>query len=274
MIDKTTHIKQKMLLLDDSFERLKLLKDQYKGETAYIVATGPSLKNYNKEKLKLFLKDKFVLGVKQSYDVLKDIIDIHLLNFCNYKHFQYINIEKTIISWIVYMQNQPSYIIQNNIPCDFMMPLTRNHAGFENTLAAKKDFQNMLIETSFQRPWGSGIMYESGIPLALYCGCKKIVTLGWDIGSINPDDYGKKYIKYDHFYSEGEDGSKPKYGENILSLPVGGSAGMSFEETKIVIDSTKDLYKFLKTINVELNIVSDRNPAHKSIPRIQIPEII
>jgi hypothetical protein len=240
MIDKTTHIKQKMLSLDDSFERLKLLKDQYKGETAYIVATGPSLKNYNKEKLKLFLKDKFVLGVKQSYDVLKDIVDIHLLNFCNYKHFQYTNIEKTIISWIVYMQNQPSYIIQNNIPCDFMMPLTRNHAGFENTLAAKKDFQNMLIETSFQRPWGSG----------------------------------KKYIKYDHFYSEGEDGSKPKYGENILSLPVGGSAGMSFEETKIVIDSTKDLYNFLKSINVELNIVSDRNPAYKNIPRIQIPEII
>ena len=274
MRKNTPNIKQKMLSLDDSFERLKLLKDQYKGETAYIVATGPSLGNYDKDKLKTFLKDKFVLGIKQSYDLLEDIVDIHLLNFCNYKHFQYKNIEKTIISWIVYMQNQPYYILQNNIPCDFMMPLSRNHAGFENTIAAVKDFESLLIEKSFQRPWGSGIMYESGIPLALYCGCKKIVTLGWDIGSINPEDYGKKHVKYDHFYAEGKDGEKPEYGENILSLPIGGSTGMGFEETKIVIDSTEDLYKFLQSINVELNIVSDRNPAHKSIPRIQIPEIL
>ena len=53
MIDKTKYIKQKMLSLDDSFERLKLLKNQYEGETAYIVATGPSLGNYNIEKLNI-----------------------------------------------------------------------------------------------------------------------------------------------------------------------------------------------------------------------------
>ena len=49
---------------------------------------------------------------------------------------------------------------------------------------------------------------------------------------------------------------------------------MSYEETKILIDSTEDLYNFLQSIKVELNIVSDRNPAHKSIPRIEIPEIL
>ena len=40
------------------------------------------------------------------------------------------------------------------------------------------------------------------------------------------------------------------------------------------IDSTKDLYDFLQNINVNLSIVSDRNPAHESIPRIEIPEIL
>ena len=49
---------------------------------------------------------------------------------------------------------------------------------------------------------------------------------------------------------------------------------MSYHETKIVIDSTKDLYDFLQNINVNLSIVSDRNPAHESIPRIEIPEIL
>ena len=87
MRKNTPNIKQKMLSLDDSFERLKLLKDQYKGETAYIVATGPSLGNYDKDKLKTFLKDKFVLGIKQSYDLLEDIVDIHFHTLLFLLHF-------------------------------------------------------------------------------------------------------------------------------------------------------------------------------------------
>ena len=47
----------------------------------------------------------------------------------------------------------------------------------------------------------------------------------------------------------------------------------------IELDSSNQYYKdqknkFLQSINVELNIVSDRNPAHKNIPRIKIPEIL
>ena len=275
MINKTKTIKNNMLSLDDSFERLQLLKDKYKDETAYIITCGPSLKNYNLDKLKIFLKDKFVIGVKQSYDILEDIIDIHLLNFCNYKNYKYKNIENTIISWIVYMQDQPYYILQNDIPCDFMMPLCRNHAGHENTIAAKGDFENLLIDNSFARPWGSGIMYESALPIALYCGVKNIITIGWDIGSIEEKDKGKDKIKYDHFYAEGKDGEKTSYdGVNVIKAPVGGSSGMSFNETKMVIDSTKGLYEFLQSINVNLNIVSDINPAYENIPRIEIPEIL
>ena len=275
MINKTKTIKNNMLSLDDSFERLQLLKDKYKDKTAYIITCGPSLKNYNLDKLKVFLKDKFVIGVKQSYDILEDIIDIHLLNFCNYKNYKYKNIENTIISWIVYMQDQPYYILQNNIPCDFMMPLCRNHAGHENTIAAKGDFENLLIDNSFARPWGSGIMYESALPIALYCGVKNIITIGWDIGSIEEKDKGKDKIKYDHFYAEGKDGEKTSYdGVNVIKAPIGGSSGMSFNETKMVIDSTKGLYEFLQSINVNLNIVSDINPAYENIPRIEIPEIL
>ena len=270
----TPLIKNQMLQLDDSFERLQLLKNKYKDETAYIVGCGPSLKNYNLYKLKSFLQDKFVLGIKQTYDILEDIIDIHLLNFCNWKPYRYKN-SNTIVNWIVYMQDQPPYIVHNNIPCDFMLPLYRNHAGYENTIAFQRDFENLLIDNSFQRPWGSGIMYESALPLALYCGVKNIVTLGWDIGSIDNNDKGKDKVKYDHFYAEGKDGEKTPYdGVNVVRNPIGGSAGMSYNETQMVIDSTEDLYKFLQSINVNLSIVSDRNPAHKSIPRIEIPEIL
>lgn len=273
MLNRTANIRNEMMKLDDSYERVQSLSNKYVDKTAYIVATGPSLRNYDVEKMKEFLSDKFVIGIKQAYDVLGDIIDIHLMNFCNCKFYNYDTNESTIVSWIVAMQDQPNYIIENNMRCDFMMPLIRNHAGHENTLAHRKDFENMLIEKSFERPWGSGIMYEGALPTAIHCGSKKIVTIGWDIGELTKGDEDKSFIKYDHFYAYGKDMEKTEYDEiNVQKLDVGGSSGMSFDETKMVVDSTEDLHYFLESIGVELNIVSDRNPAYKGIKRIELEE--
>ena len=274
MLNRTRGIRQQMLSLEDSKDRLQLLKNKYEGETAYIVATGPSLRNHKSEKMIEYLSDKFVIGIKQAYDVLGDVIDVHMMNFCNCKFYDYMDNNSTIVSWIVAMQDQPNYIIQNNMRCDFMMPLTRNHAGHENTLASKRDFHNMLISKSFERPWGSGIMYEGALPMAIHCGSKRIVTLGWDIGDLKEDDEGKSFIKYDHFYAHGEDMQKTEYdGVNVQKLGVGGSSGMSFDETKMVVDSTEDLHYFLESIDVDLNICSDRNPAFNKIKRIEFQEI-
>ena len=33
--------------------------------------------------------------------------------------------------------------------------------------------------------WGPGLMYEMAIPLAMFLGCKEIITVGWDIGDIS-----------------------------------------------------------------------------------------
>ena len=111
------------------------------------------------------------------------------------------------------------------------------------------------IERSFERPWGAGIMYESGLPIPLYTGCKKIITIGWDIGVLKKEDEGKKHIRYDHFYAKGKDGEKTAYdGINVKKMPVGGSAGMSYEDTKRVIDSTEDLHKFMESIGVDFSM--------------------
>lgn len=264
-----------MLKLEDSFERLQLLKNKYLGETVYIVSAGPSLRNYNSEKLKSFLRDKFVIAVKQVYDLLgEDVVDIHVVNFDNYKPYTYPQMRSTIVSYIVNKASQPHYILETDIPCDFMLPLTRNFGGHENTIAARRDFESLDINRSFERPWGSGIMYESAFPLALFAGVSDIITIGWDIGSITEADKGKQRVKYDHFYADGKDGHKTEYSTNVLRTPVGGSSGMSYNETKMVIDSTEDLYKYLLSRNVNLQIVSDRNPAHQSIPRTTIPDIL
>ena len=56
----TPKLRQKLLTLEDSEDRIKLLKDKYKGETAYIIAGGPSLKKSSEEYLNEFFKDKYV----------------------------------------------------------------------------------------------------------------------------------------------------------------------------------------------------------------------
>ena len=58
MNSRTQELKNKVLSYDEPEKRLSVLKDAYKGETAYIIAGGPSLKNYSNEYLKEALKDK------------------------------------------------------------------------------------------------------------------------------------------------------------------------------------------------------------------------
>ena len=97
--------------------------------------------------------------------------------------------------------------------------------------------------------------------------------MGWDIGVLNKGDEGKNFIKYDHFYADGKDMGKTEYdGIKVQKLTTGGSSGMSFDETQMVVDSTEDLHYFLESIGVELNIISDRNPAYKGIKRITLED--
>ena len=115
----TKKLKKEMHHFDESHQRLEILKDKYDGETAYIVTGGPSLNNHNVDELKNFLSDKLVIGIKQTYDLLYDVMDYQLLNAVNIKTYDY-KTEDTIVVWTVYQQDQPYYIIDNDVPCDFM----------------------------------------------------------------------------------------------------------------------------------------------------------
>ena len=45
---------------------------------------------------------------------------------------------------------------------------------------------------------------------------------------------------------------------------------MNYHEVNTVVKSVKYLSEWLKTKGVDFKIISDRNPAHKSIERIQL----
>ena len=80
MIEHITEpLKEKIQSLESIPERIETLKDSYKGETCYIVSAGPSLKEYDPEFLKSRLKNSLVFTIKQSYLLLKEVCDFHIL---------------------------------------------------------------------------------------------------------------------------------------------------------------------------------------------------
>ena len=107
----------------------------------------------------------------------------------------------------------------------------------------------MLIQKSFARPWGPGCMYELAIPLAVYSGCKKIVTIGWDIGFPNQED------NHLHFHSQKTD-VKPQN-----------------NEIQEAIDSTTHLYDWFVEKDIDMKIISDINTADKRFKRITLEDI-
>ena len=112
MKNRTKHLKSALQNLNSIEERLDLLRLKYRGETAYVVTCGPSLKTYSEDKLKSFLKDQLVISLKQSYDVVGDVADFHILNTYNFKEYNWH--EDTIVSWNVaksYMDEQLDRIV-------------------------------------------------------------------------------------------------------------------------------------------------------------------
>lgn len=239
---------------DDSYDRVKYLKDKFKNETAYICTAGPTFNNFSEEFLREKLKDKLVISIKQTQDVLKELTDIHLLNFCNLASYSYPN-PNTLVGWTVWDNTQPNTIVQN-FPVDFILDTFKLGDGtpnIENTISYTEEWDWLDMNKNIGRAWGPGTMYESAIPLALYMGCNKIVTIGWDLfkDTLNNPKEDKK----DWFYKD-------------LQFKQTKTVG-SLKELEMVKNSTKGLYKWLSNRNIELTIIDPDgdNPAYKKIPR-------
>ena len=273
MKSQTGKIKFQIQQLEESEDRIKCLRDSYKNETAYIVAGGPSLNNYSDSYLKEFLSDKLTLSIKQSWNILQDQTDFHLLNFCNFAPYDWSNC-KSIVTWAIFEEFHPKMIFDNNLEYDLMIPVYRNSSlrgGMDGpnkmtqSVAELLDFDNILLdnpENGIYQPWGPGIMYEMAIPLAIYLGCKKIVTIGWDIGDISSFSKGiedeTQRVFQEHFY--GDEHNKIVYAKT----------SMGPREITSVTKSTKEMYYWLKSKGVEWEMVSDRNPGYEGIKRIKL----
>ena len=116
------------------------------------------------------------------------------------------------------------------------------------------------MNTNLSRPWGPGTMYEIAMPLALYLGCTKIVTIGWDLFGSSISRYsGKEALTQPHCYDN-----------NSLVFKETDTA-ITKKEIIGTINSTKPIYEWLQSKNVDLEIVdpNGNNPAYEKIKRIK-----
>ena len=255
MKDKTKKLKELMWNHKEQYDRVGVLKDAFKGETAYICTSGPTFNQFPSEKLNELLKDELVLSIKQTQHLIDDITDFHLLNFCNLTKYKYNN-PNTIVGWAIWDESQP-YTIIERFPVDFILDtykLNDGSAKIENTMSYNDYWKGLDMNIDFSRPWGPGTMYELAIPLALYMGCKKIVTIGWDLFK-NTINSGQK--QDDWFY------------DNIEYQNTKTLAGL--KEHLMVAKKTKGLYEYLEKQDVELVIVDPDgdNPAYDKIKRLK-----
>ena len=253
---------------NDSYERVKLLKDACKGETVYLVSCGPSLTTHDREKLLSKLKGKTVLACKQSYEYVKEVASFHLMSAYSYQPYEYYS-QDTIVHWQLTAMNMPYEInrIENEwkSPADMLVPCySTPWVQMNNTTAYSRNFKNFEVYSEGKIIWGPGIMYESGFGLAVHLGAKEIVTIGWDIGDLSKFEKVKGY-------KLGDDDWVKEHADSLYKTHAG--SGPDYEELKETIDSTAEMYDYFLDKGIKIRILSDRNPGDNRFERITLDEL-
>lgn len=261
-------LKQLISKTQDSYERIKLLKNSCKDQTIYLITPGPSLTTHDRKKLLKKLEGKVVLACKQSYEYVKEVATFHLMSAYSYQPYEYYS-KDTIVHWQLTAMNMPHEInrIKNEwkSPADILVPCySTPWVDMYNTTAFSRRFDQFETYSDGRIIWGPGIMYESGFPLAMHLGAKKIVTIGWDIGDLS------KFEKKDSF-KLGDEKWVKEHAHSLYKTNAG--AGPDYRELKETIDSTKEMYDYFLEKGIEVRILSDRSPADKRFKRITLDEI-
>lgn len=261
-------LKQLISKTQDSYERIKLLKNSCKDQTIYLITPGPSLTTHDRKKLLKKLEGKVVLACKQSYEYVKEVATFHLMSAYSYQPYEYYS-KDTIVHWQLTAMNMPHEInrIKNEwkSPADILIPCySTPWVDMYNTTAFSRRFDQFETYSDGRIVWGPGIMYESGFPLAMHLGAKKIVTIGWDIGDLS------KFEKKDSF-KLGDEKWVKEHAHSLYKTNAG--AGPDYRELKETIDSTKEMYDYFLEKGIEVRILSDRSPADKRFKRITLDEI-
>ncbi len=253
-------------------DKIKLLEGKYAGETAYLLACGPSLSEYTALELHELLSDKLVICVKQALDYVEGITDYLLLNTWNFRRYDLADPKPIVIK--EHGPTDPPVFMDSDIELVVPRP-----SGRDQQLALSRKFDDYTFDRQIERPWGPGVLYEIGFYLALHMGVKSMVTLGWDVGVRNSP-------QMPHFY----DTTSPETAKIIKAAraieDMGErnrmlhEAGVVYNRPRIIPEEVDDCaavsgdwYDWLTAKGVDLKIVSTQSLASDRIPRTRLEAI-
>lgn len=258
----TSQLKQSIQQFSTCEERIDHLKDKYKGKTAVILLTGPTLNDHDHSRMREIFSsrdDLVIIPVKQAYNSVLETADFHVMNHWNidrkvptsYKS------DDTICFWnctASFLQEHLNIIADNGHPCDIWIPvLNHPYITREQSIQATCDFEKFYdLGREYRSWWGTSITYSTAIPLALHLGCKDFIMVAWDL-KLTPESA-------DHFYKDKN--------QDFKTVPI------DVQEELEVIESTKKLYDWLTKMGGSIKVLSRVSPIDKRIERLNSIEDI
>lgn len=244
----TEKYKKRVVELETIEERLEFLKGKYRGKKAVILAPGPSLNSYDLSCL-YDRDDIVILSIKQAYDKVKGQTDFHVVNtynFDKYNGYQYENMDCIIFYGLSesFLQQQIEKLSIKPHPVDIWVPVINPPSiSYDQCIHKSADYDKFfLLQNETKTWWGTSILYEQAIPLSLLIGCTEIITIGWDLST-----------------------GVHSYSEKDVSFKINSSEE---SRTKDSVNTTPQLYDWLKVHNITFKICSTTNPADKRFERI------
>ena len=231
-------------------------KQKFLDKDCVILTCGPSLKEYSKEKISDFIKDKIVICVKESIVEYKDHAHFFFWNNTRPRTF---NINSNTIK--VYQTNDISNNNYRNHPADIILPEdTPFHS--KNQLLKKKNFKDYELENNIKRPWGPGILYESVFYFCKYIGIKNIYTIGWDLIDKN------NYTTITHYF---DNDSSNDYEKSVRFDSNNDRLNKQFYDEMIMVNKNiVDMYDYFKQEGMNIYVVGSQSSVNEHIPRINL----
>lgn len=236
---------------------IKIYKDLHKNQDCVILTCGPSLNEYNKDKILNFIKNKIVICIKETIIEFKDQCHFFFSNNNRHRQYEFNSNTKKIYTchpWCFDKTNEcyTDHLINNY---DLILVEDINFHTENKQLLKVKNFDDFSFDKNIKRPWGPGILYETVFYFLNYMGIKNIFTIGWDL--IDCENKTALTHYFDNFTDNNYNSSK-RYNSNI-----------NFRNEFILINmNIIYFYNYLKSKNTNLFVVGKKSFVCKDIPRI------
>lgn len=259
--------------LKNTSAKIKALAGLGAGQTCYILASGPSLKEYEPERLNELLDGKLVFALKQSFEYVPKIIDFLIINSWNFQKYDYSQRHPLVVR--EEGPNDPPVYGGEDIKLDVVAA-----DDISTQLARKKNFDDFLFSRQLDRPWGPGVLYEIGFYLAVHLGVSRIVTLGWDVGvkssPVMPHFYEAASPERTRLLARAKTIADVR--ERNLFLHENGilynKPRIIPEEVDICAGVSGDWYRWLEGRGIPLRVVSTQSMVAPEIPRVRLEDTL